>query len=106
MQFLKAGLRVLAPAVSCCIGTGCGISRDVGLAERCAEVMRLAYPSATFEITKRAASATSFTTVVATVEAVRTDVAPAGASVQDWAVECSFDENVLTSFRWTAGPTR
>jgi hypothetical protein len=24
---------------------------------------------------------------------------------RDLAVECRFDENVLTGFRWTAGPT-
>jgi hypothetical protein len=30
---------------------------------------------------------------------------PPGAPLpQDLAVECRFDENILTGFRWTAGP--
>ena len=58
-----------------CLGlTGCGISRDVGLAERCADIMRRAYPSAAIEITKSEASATSLTTIMARVDGVRTDM--------------------------------
>jgi hypothetical protein len=86
--------------------TGCGISRTVGLAERCADIMQRAYPSAALEVTKSEASATSLTTIMAQVAAVRTDL-PEGAPVpRDLAVECQFDENILTGFRWTAGPLR
>lgn len=106
MQCLKAGLRVLALAIFCCIGVGCGIRPDVGLADRCAAIMRLAYPSTTIDITKREASATSLTTIVASVEGVRTDLPPDQPLARDLAVECRFDENILTGFRWTAGPTR
>ena len=105
MQCLKAGLRVLALAVFCCIGVGCAITPDVGLAERCADIMRLAYPSATIDITKREASATSLTTIIASVEGVRTDLPPDQPLARDLAAECRFDENILTGFRWTAGPT-
>lgn len=104
MQCLTAGLRVLALALLCCIGAGCGTIPGVGLAERCAEIMRRAYPSATIDITTREASATGMTTIMATVEGVRTDLAPDQPLTQNLAVECRFDENVLTGFRWTAGP--
>jgi hypothetical protein len=106
MKFVRPGVCVVALAIFCCLGTGCGITPSVGLAERCADIMQRAYPSATIEITKRDASATSLTTIVASVEGTRTDVTPDGPLVRDLAVECSFDENVLTGFRWTRGPTR
>jgi hypothetical protein len=93
-------------AVLCSVAVGCGIPHDVGLAERCADLMRRAYPSAAIDITKTEATATGLTTIDAKAAGVRTDV-PAGAPVpQDLAVECRFDENVLTGFRWTAGPPR
>ncbi len=68
--------------------------------------MRRAYPSATLEITKSDASATGLTTIVARVEAVRSDLSEGAALRRDLAVECRFDENILTGFRWTAGPLR
>lgn len=82
----------------------CGLPRDVGLAERCADVMRRADPAAAIEITKSGASATSLTTVVAQVEGVRTDLPPDSPAPRNLAVECRFDENILTDFHWTAGP--
>ena len=75
------------------------------MAERCADIMRRAYPSAAIDITKTEAAATSLTTIVATAEGVRTDVPPGAPPPQNLAVECRFDENILTGFRWTAGPT-
>jgi len=102
--FRQASTALLSAAL-CSFATGCGIPRDVGVAERCADIMRRAYPSAAIDITKTEASATSLTMIVAKAEGVRTDV-PAGAPLpHDLAVECQFDENVLTGFRWTAGPT-
>jgi hypothetical protein len=78
--------------------------RDVGLAERCAEIMQLAFPSAAIEIGKSDAAATSLTTIVAHVEGTRTDMPAGGPLVRDLAVECRFDNSILTEFRWTAGP--
>ena len=68
--------------------------------------MRRAYPGAAIDITKSEATATSLTTIVANAKGVRTDLPPGGPVPQDLAVECRFDENILTGFRWTAGPTR
>jgi hypothetical protein len=53
MQYPTAGFRVLALASLCYIGASCGTIPDVGLAERCADIMRRAYPSASIDITKR-----------------------------------------------------
>ena len=88
----------------CCLGAGCGVTRDVGLAGRCADIMQRAFPSATIEISKSEASATSLTTIVARVEGIRSDMPTEGPLTRDLAVECQFDNNVLTGFRWTAGP--
>jgi hypothetical protein len=88
----------------CCLGVGCGATRDVGLAGRCADIMQRAFPSATIEISKSEASATSLTTIVARIEGIRSDMPPEGPLTRDLAVECQFDNNILTDFRWTAGP--
>src|SRR5216683_7150409 len=45
-------------AAPCSLAAGC-ISHDVGLADRCADFMRRAYPSATIEITKSEATVTT-----------------------------------------------
>jgi hypothetical protein len=68
-------------------------------------MMQRAFPSATIDIGKSEAAATGLTTIVARVEGVRTDIPPAGPFTHELAVECQFDGNILTSFRWTAGPT-
>ena len=97
--FLSAGL--------CVVAGGCsGLPHDVGLAERCADIMRRAYPSAAIDVTKNDASATSLTTIVARAEGVRTDTPPGAPMPRELAVECQFDQNILTGFRWTAGPSR
>jgi hypothetical protein len=105
MQSLMTSLRVVALSTFCCIGAGCGITRNVGLADRCAEFMQLAYPSATIDIGKREAAATSLTTIIATAEGMRTDLPPDVPLSRNLAVECRFDGNILTGFRWTAGPS-
>jgi hypothetical protein len=102
--FRQASIAFLSAAL-CCVAAACGIPHDVGLAERCADIMRRAYPSAAIDITKTDAKATSMTTIVANAEGVRTEVPPGAPAPHDLAVECRFDENILTGFRWTAGPT-
>ena len=103
--FRQASTSLLC-AVLCSVAAACGgIPRDVGLGERCADIMRRAYPNAVIDITKTEATATSLTTIVANAEGVRTDVPPGTPPPQNLAVECRFDENIMTGFRWTAGPT-
>jgi hypothetical protein len=94
------------PCVALCsVVAACAVPRDLGLAERCADIMRRASPSAAIDITKSEATATSLTTIIAKAEGVRADVPPGAPVPHDLAVECRFDDNVLTGFRWTAGPT-
>ena len=98
------GSAATALGLVCCLGAGCGVTRDVGLAGRCADIMQRAFPSATIEIGKSEASATGLTTIVAHVEGTRSETPPEGPLTRNLAVECQFDNNILTGFRWTAGP--
>ena len=105
MAGFRQALTAFLSAALCSVAAGCGITRNVGLAERCADVMRRAYPNAEIDVTKSEASAVNLTTIVAKAEGVRTDL-PADAPLpHDLAVECRFDQNILTEFRWKAGPT-
>jgi hypothetical protein len=81
----------------------CRLVPEGGLAERCAGLMQQADPSADIDITKRVAAATSSTTIVAHVEGERTNLPPNAPVARHLAVECTFDNDVLTGFRWTAG---
>jgi hypothetical protein len=83
---------------------GCQIVPSGGMADRCADIMQRAYPGADIDITKREAAATSITTIVAHVEGVRSDIPPHGPLPRKLAVECRFDDSILTGFRWTTGP--
>lgn len=67
--------------------------------------MQRAYPSADIDITKREAAAAGTNTITARVQGVRRDMLPDGPLPRDLAVECRFDGDILTGFRWTAGPT-
>jgi hypothetical protein len=104
MQCLRRRSAVLTSALLGSVLVSCGITRDVGLAGRCADIMQRAFPSATIEIGKSEASATSLTTIVARVEGIRSDMPLEGPLARDLAVECQFDNNILTGFRWTTGP--
>jgi hypothetical protein len=105
MAPIRQASTALLCAVLCSVAAACVVPRDLGTAERCADIMRRAYPNAAIDITKTEASATSLTTIVANAEGVRTNVPPGAPVPNDLAVECRFDENIMTGFRWTAGPT-
>jgi hypothetical protein len=84
--------------------TACRFVPQGGMAERCADIMQRAYPGADIDIRKSEAAAVSLTTIIAHVEAERTNL-PANARIASrLAVECTFENNVLTGFKWTAGP--
>ena len=95
---------LVAVAALVAAGAACSLAPSGGMAERCARIMKEAYPGGDIAITKSAAAATSLTTIMAHVEGVRGDL-PAGATLpRHLAVECRFDDSILTRFRWTAGP--
>ncbi|HWK44239.1 MAG TPA: hypothetical protein VNT30_05950 [Stellaceae bacterium] len=99
--------RVLCLAFVCSLLAACGTSTrglvDVGLPDRCADVMESAFPGSDIEVTDQHALAV-MTTAKVELRGVRKDVAPGTPTRRDIAVECQFDHEVLTSFRWTAGP--
>jgi hypothetical protein len=105
MQSLRPAAAGAVLTIACCLAAGCaGGIRNIGLAERCSDIMQNAFPSAAIEIGKSEATATSLTTIKAHVEGTRTDIPAGGPLTRDLAVECRFDNGILTSFRWTAGP--
>ena len=106
MLMRALGSAAMVLGLVCCLSTGCGVTRDVGLAARCADIMQLAFPSANIEVGESEASATSLTTIVARVEGTRSNIPPDGPLMRNLAVECQFDNNILTAFHWTAGPLR
>ena len=90
---------------------GCGIGGKiapdtVSLADRCADIMQRAMPFADIEIGKRISEGTGIRTITARVEGTRDDLPKDAPGDRDLAVECQFDNNILTGFRWTkGGPT-
>jgi hypothetical protein len=96
-------LLVLACSLADC-GPAARLVPQGGMAERCASFMTRAYLDAAIDITKREAVAESLTTIAAKVEGVRTDLPPHARLPRFVAVECRFENGVLTGFRWTKGP--
>jgi hypothetical protein len=86
---------------------GCGL-REASLSDRCGEMMRDAFPSGKIKVTKADVAGdpagASVTSMVAAVSGVRRNVAEGDVLARDVAVECRFEDNILTGFRWTAGP--
>jgi len=94
----------LAATLLCSVVTACHLAPQGGMAGRCADLMQQAYPGADIDIAKREAAATGLTTIVAHVEGNRTNLPPNTTLARHMAVECKYDNDVLTGFRWTAGP--
>jgi hypothetical protein len=101
---VRRGCAALTVAFLCFAATACHLVPEGGMADRCADLMQSAYPGIDIDITKREAAATSLTTIVAHVEGNRTNLPPNSTIARHLAVECKFDNEVLTGFRWTAGP--
>lgn len=70
---------------------------------RCVDLMHRALPHADFDVTDQHFSTTTMTTSVATVQAVRPDVA-SNSSLRDIGAECRFDHGVIVDFHWTKTP--
>ncbi len=103
----RAGAALLLLALGL---AGCGTRiRDESLGARCADLMQRAFPGGDIEVTRSTTTrdnAASITALTATAEGVRKDVPAGGVLRRDVAVECKFQDGILTSFRWTAGPLR
>jgi len=100
MRRAARGLGEIIPLIV----AACQLVPQGGMAERCIDLMISAYPAADIDITKRDAAATGLTTIVAHIQGDRTNLPPHAAIARHLAIECTFDNNILTGFRWTAGP--
>jgi hypothetical protein len=108
MRPFAAILLVAAP----CLLAGCeathrvvgAINPDtVSLTDRCVQVVRLAMPFADIDIEKQTSENHGIDRITARVDGVRNDLPKGGALPRGIAVECQFDDNVLTGIRWIEG---
>jgi hypothetical protein len=84
-------------------GVGAKVNLDsVGLADRCADIMKRAAPFTDIELGQRTSENTGLRTMVARVEGTR-DLPKDAPGERDLAAECQFEDGILTSFRWTKG---
>jgi hypothetical protein len=102
------GARTLvALSVAAVALSGCGL-REESLSDRCGEMMQAAFPSGKIKVTKAEVTAdpagASVTSMIATVAGRRRNVAEGDVVARDVAVECHFQDDILTGFRWTQGP--
>ena len=80
---------------------GC-VFRERGFADRCADVLREAWPSR-IEVTSQQTKfdfANDLTHATASAAGM---VKGLVSGPREVAIECAFHENILTGFRWTAG---
>jgi hypothetical protein len=110
-------MRILICAVAACslTLTGCGLgewAHDVGgrvnpdslsLADRCANVLKAAIPSAEMDIKSRTSQNGGIDIMTAQVTATRTDHPDDTGIARDLSAECKFDNTVLVDFHWTSG---
>jgi len=86
---------------------GCGL-REASLSDRCGEMMEAAFPGGKIKVTTAEVTAdpqgASVTSMIAKVGGQRRNVAEGAVVARDVAVECHFQDNILTGFRWTQGP--
>jgi hypothetical protein len=104
--------RAVAPAAALLLFTlaACGVRvREEAETARCGDLMRQAFPGGEIEVTKTTVlpvETPSIATIVVAAEGTRKNVAPNGLPLREVAVECRFNDGILTGFRWTKGPLR
>ena len=88
----------------------CALPREPSYTDRCAALMKEAFPGGDIAVTDAHAAlshqAASLATMTAEVAGTRRNVAAGGFVSPEVAVECRFDNGVLTDFHWTKGPFR
>lgn len=75
----------------------------VSLADRCGAIMQAAMPFAQLELGDRTSRSPDVSTIIAQVAATRIDLPKDAAIGRDFMAECTFENNVMTAFRWTKG---
>jgi hypothetical protein len=107
------GSKVIALIIAAASGlAGCSWSERMeakvapdtfSLADRCGAIMQAAMPFAQLELGDRGSRSPDVRTIIAQVAATRTDLPKDAASGRDLVAECTFENNVMTAFRWTKG---
>jgi hypothetical protein len=113
MRSAHPSSRAAALSLALLVLAGCGLRlREASPLDRCADLMQDAFPGGGIKPMKKevveetAPSITTITTIIARVEGERRNVGEGGAPLRDVAVECRFENGILTGFRWTKGPLR
>jgi len=75
----------------------------ISLADRCGAIMQAAIPFARIELGDRTSRSLDVRTIVAQVSGTRADVPNEAAEGRDLGAECTFEDNVMTAFRWLKG---
>jgi transposase len=105
-------LAVIALFAVACVLNGCDWSHRLGeqlvpdtgsMSDRCVRIIRAAMPFADLDIGNQTSESPDVRTIVAKVEATRTDLAKDSPAEHDVAAECTFTDSALTGFRWTKG---
>lgn len=79
--------------------------RDVSLTDRCIYFAQQAFPELRLAAPK-IQSSTGINATTARIEGVNENASSTGSLARDVAVECHFQNGILTDFHWTAGPFR
>lgn len=99
---------VLLLALAGCGGIGLKKVQEQSLGDRCADLLHQAFPGGEIEVTgQRTLPAEAQQSLAASrveVEGTRKKLPANSRLRRDVAVECRFDEGILTGFRWTKGP--
>jgi hypothetical protein len=106
-----AGLALIATLTFGLAGCGTEVGgialHQESLLDRCSDFMQTAFPGGHIKVTKTAVvpdNTQSIAVVIASVEGERQDLPKETPLRRDVAVECRFENGILTSFRWTKGP--
>ena len=106
----RRALRLAVPLLAALLA-GCSTIKNVreqSLLDRCADLMQEAFPGGDIQITKKeqntGAPTQSIATVVVDVEGERRKLPEGSPLLREIAVECRFNDEILTGFRWTQGP--
>jgi hypothetical protein len=75
----------------------------VSLADRCGLIMQAAMPFAQLDLGDRGSRSPEVSTIIAQVAATRADLPKDVATGRELMAECTFQDNVMTAFRWTKG---
>ena len=101
------GAKVISSVLVVVVLAGCSIKKlapdTVSLADRCGAIMQTAMPFAQIERGARSAHGLDVRTMITEVSGTRTDLPKDAGEGGDLAAECTFEDNVMTAFRWTTG---